>query len=209
MKERNSLVYEGVGYPFPLFATPSLLCLKPHCDCIDPLPPCAPEAALIVALWGFSASSSLFVLQEFGETGELEQAVETALPWECRSRRPPRWPFSYMWDPLPKPTAKQEVACALYLHKDSERNWSYNTTVWTEGQLCIFSSDSSKCRRMWWCEWIHQSPLTRQTFCFVRAAQCVCCLLYVQHIWVHASALDAGEENKSIGIQRFESQNDS
>lgn len=98
MKQRNSLVYEGVGYPLPLFATPSLLCLKPHCDCIDPLPPCAPGASLIVAMWGFSASSSLFVLQELGETRELEQAVETALPWECRSRRPPKWPFSYMWE---------------------------------------------------------------------------------------------------------------
>lgn len=98
MKERNSLEYEGVGYPLPFFATPSLLCLKPHCDCIDPLPPCAPEAALIVVMWGFSASSSLFVLQELGETRELEQAVETALPWEHKSRRPPRWPFSYMWE---------------------------------------------------------------------------------------------------------------
>lgn len=97
MKERNSLLHEGVDYPLPLFATPSLLCLKPHCDCIDPLPPRAPKAALIVAMWGFSASSSLFVLQELGETRELEQAVETALPWERRSRaRAPRLPFSYM-----------------------------------------------------------------------------------------------------------------
>lgn len=125
MKERNSLVYEGVGYPLPLFATPSLPCLKPHCDCIDPLPPCAPEAALIVAMWGFSASSSLFVLQELGETRELEQAVETALPWERRSRRPPRWPFSYMWgNPPPKPSDKQEEARVPYIHKDCKKDLS-------------------------------------------------------------------------------------
>lgn len=98
VRGRNSLVYEGVGYPLPFFATPSLLCLKPHCDCNDPLPRCAPGAAIIVVIWGFSVSFWLFVLQEFGETRELEQAVETALPWESKSKRPPRWPFSYMWE---------------------------------------------------------------------------------------------------------------
>lgn len=98
MRGRNSPVYEGVGYPLPFFATPSLLCLEPHCDCNDPLPHCAPGAAIIVVIWGFSVSFWLFVLQEFGETRELEQAVETALPWESKSKRPPRWPFSYMWE---------------------------------------------------------------------------------------------------------------
>lgn len=128
MKERNSLVYEGVGYPLPFFATPSLLCLKPHCDCNDPLPRCAPEAALIVVIWGFSASSSLFVLQELGETRELEQAVETALPWERKSRRPPRWPFSYVGNPPPKPTGKQEELCVPYYHKyHKKKDLSYSS----------------------------------------------------------------------------------
>lgn len=120
MKERNSLVYEGVDSPLPLFATPSLLCLEPHCDCTDPLPPCAPEAALIVTMWDSSTSSSLFVLQELGETRELEQAVETAFSWERRSRRPPRWPFSYMWEiHLQSPLLNRK--CPIYIHRDDEK----------------------------------------------------------------------------------------
>lgn len=104
MKERNSLVYEGVGYPLPLFATPSLLCLKPHCDCIDLLPPCAPKAALIVAIWGFSASSSLFVLQDLGETRELEQAVETT-SMGAQVKETPKMAFLIycMWEMLQSP----------------------------------------------------------------------------------------------------------
>lgn len=128
MKERNSLVYEGVGYPLPVFATPSLLCLKPHCDCIDLLPPCAPKAVLIVAMWGFSASSSLFVLQELGETRELEQAVETALPWERRSRRPPRWPFSYMWEiHLQSPLLSRKKSVSHIFTKIIKKDFSYNS----------------------------------------------------------------------------------
>ena len=95
MKERHSLVYEGVGYPLPFFATPSLLCLEPLCDCIDPLPPCAPEAALIV----MELELQCFLLPVC-PTGawrdkEWEQAVETVLPWERKSGRP-LWPLSYM-----------------------------------------------------------------------------------------------------------------
>ena len=122
MKERNSLVYEGVDNPLPLFATPSLLCLKPLCDCIDPLPPRAPKAALIVAVWDSSASSSLFVLQELGETRELEQAVETAFPWERRFEETPKMAFLiYVGNPPPKPTAKQEEACVPYIPEDYKK----------------------------------------------------------------------------------------
>lgn len=47
-----------------------------------------PEAAVIVVMWGFFASSFLFVLWEFRETRELEQAVETTLPWERQPKTP-------------------------------------------------------------------------------------------------------------------------
>lgn len=87
--QRNSLLYEGVGSVLPFFVTPSFRC----CDCSNPFLPSVPEAAVIVVIWPFFASSSLFVLQQLRETRELEQAVETTLPWEREPRRPPRCPF--------------------------------------------------------------------------------------------------------------------
>lgn len=147
MKERNSLIYEGVGYGHPLFATPSIWCLKSHCDCIDPLPPCAPEAALIVAMWGFSASSSLFVLQELGETGELEQAVETALPWECMSKRPPRWPFSYMWEIHIQSLLlrRKQSVCCIFTKIIEKRDNQFCLTALTTAKNLMMWSRHEKC----------------------------------------------------------------
>lgn len=116
MKERNSPVYGGVGNPHPLFVTSSLLRLKPHCDCIDPLPPYTLKAALIVAMWDSSASSSLFVLEEVGESRELEQAVETAFPWEQVKETPKMAFLIYVGNPHRKPTGKQEDVCVPSIH---------------------------------------------------------------------------------------------
>lgn len=89
VKARNSL-HEGVGFhalicnPLtPMPQTPLWFCWPSSFVC--------PWGCSYCTVRGFRASSALFVLQE---TGELKQAVETALSWEHKSG-PPGWPFSY------------------------------------------------------------------------------------------------------------------
>jgi len=61
-------------------------------------------------------------LEELGESRELEQAVETTFPWERRSRRPPRWPFSYMWEiQLQSPLLNRKTSVSHRFTKDSKK----------------------------------------------------------------------------------------
>lgn len=79
---------------FPYLRPPPLLCLKPHCDCIDPLPACAPRAAVVVEI----TASSYVCPTGAGRDWGIGTSCRNSTSWEHRSRRPPRWPFSYMWE---------------------------------------------------------------------------------------------------------------
>lgn len=115
MKERNSPGYEGVGNPLPLVVTPSLLCLKPHCDCIDPLPPCAPGAAL---MWDSCASfSSCFPRGAWREQG-IRTSCRNNISMGAQVKETPKMAFLiYVGNPAPKPTAKQEDVCVSSIHQ--------------------------------------------------------------------------------------------
>lgn len=81
-------------------------------------------------MWGFSASSSLFVLQELGETGELEQAVETT-SMGAQVKETPKMAFLiYVGNPPPKPTAKQEEVYVPYIHKKRFKSNNSMLQIW-------------------------------------------------------------------------------
>lgn len=140
-----------------LFLWPLRFCAG--CDCSSPFLFSVPEAAVIVVMWGFFASSSLFVLREFRETRELEQAVETTLPWERQPRRPPRWLFWRVREAMrpcwvggtPHPTCRPRISKRSKL-KQHKIKW------WSDGKCNV--------EKIRWC----QLTATTKLLCFQ-----VCC----------------------------------